>query len=132
MKIKAPYGYCPLCSLPGVMRERCPRGNDRCAVGHVYPSASALPAPLSVSSMPQAASSSTAYLMLALDVSVSPPKIFGCTTFSEDTPTGTDKVRYFTVLERKGVDFGHAVECVESALDLPYYQWAKPLYRRRG
>lgn len=40
-------GYCPICGLPGVMRERRPNGNDRCAMGHIYPSATAKPDPVS-------------------------------------------------------------------------------------
>ena len=34
----APYGYCPQCGAPGIARERCIGGNDRCAKGHDYPS----------------------------------------------------------------------------------------------
>jgi Zn-dependent M16 (insulinase) family peptidase len=40
----APYGYCPTCGIMGVLRERRPNGDDRCAAGHSYPSAKALPA----------------------------------------------------------------------------------------
>lgn len=36
------YGYCPQCGLPGISRERRINGNDTCAQGHVYPSASAI------------------------------------------------------------------------------------------
>lgn len=36
------YGYCPICGLAGITRERRPNGNDRCISGHVYPSAKAL------------------------------------------------------------------------------------------
>jgi len=39
---KHPYGYCPVCLRPGVNRERRPNGNDRCSIGHEYPSAQAL------------------------------------------------------------------------------------------
>lgn len=39
----APYGYCPVCGAVGVSRERRPDGNDKCASGHVYPSARAEP-----------------------------------------------------------------------------------------
>ncbi len=35
------YGFCPICGAPGASRERRPRGNDRCAAGHVYPSSDA-------------------------------------------------------------------------------------------
>lgn len=38
----APYGYCPLCGAPGLTRERRPNGNDRCILGHEYPSRDAL------------------------------------------------------------------------------------------
>jgi DNA-directed RNA polymerase subunit RPC12/RpoP len=34
----AVYGYCPECGAKGVMRERRPNGNDKCANGHTYPS----------------------------------------------------------------------------------------------
>jgi hypothetical protein len=34
----AVYGYCPQCGAKGVMRERRPNGNDKCANGHTYPS----------------------------------------------------------------------------------------------
>ena len=37
----APYGYCPECGAPGVMRERKPDGDDKCSNGHRYPSRSA-------------------------------------------------------------------------------------------
>jgi hypothetical protein len=37
------YGLCPLCSAPGVARERRLDGNDRCSSGHIYPSAMAVP-----------------------------------------------------------------------------------------
>lgn len=37
-----PYGYCPICGAPGVMRERRPNGDDRCANGHTYPSKDAV------------------------------------------------------------------------------------------
>lgn len=38
----APYGKCPICGAPGVMRERRPGGNDRCENGHEYPSREAV------------------------------------------------------------------------------------------
>lgn len=41
---KLPYGACPHCGKPGVVRERCPNGNDTCAGGHVYPSKAAVAA----------------------------------------------------------------------------------------
>lgn len=37
----AMFGFCPECGLPGVTRETIQDGNDRCAGGHVYPSAKA-------------------------------------------------------------------------------------------
>jgi hypothetical protein len=37
----AVYGYCPTCGAKGVMRERRPNGNDKCANGHTYPSSKA-------------------------------------------------------------------------------------------
>ena len=40
-----PYGYCPKCGAPGVIRERRPDGNDRCANGHTYPSRASLAQP---------------------------------------------------------------------------------------
>jgi hypothetical protein len=39
----AVYGYCPECGAKGVMRERRPNGNDKCANGHTYPSNTATP-----------------------------------------------------------------------------------------
>ena len=36
------YGRCPQCGSAGYMRERRPFGNDICASGHEYPSASAI------------------------------------------------------------------------------------------
>lgn len=42
----APYGYCPRCGQPGVFRARRRNGNDRCAQGHMYPSAKARPEPV--------------------------------------------------------------------------------------
>jgi hypothetical protein len=36
------YGLCPLCSAPGVARERRLGGNDRCSSGHTYPSSTAV------------------------------------------------------------------------------------------
>lgn len=36
------YGYCPICTAPGVSRERGIFGNDRCANGHEYKSSHAL------------------------------------------------------------------------------------------
>jgi len=41
----AVYGYCPECGEKGVMRERRPDGNDKCAKGHTYPSSKATTAP---------------------------------------------------------------------------------------
>lgn len=41
----APYGYCPLCGARGMSRERRPNGNDRCDMGHTYPSSEAMPTP---------------------------------------------------------------------------------------
>jgi len=38
----APYGFCPICGAPGVLRERRPDGNDRCNQGHTYPSRSSV------------------------------------------------------------------------------------------
>ena len=38
----APYGFCPRCGATGRSRERRPNGNDRCALGHIYPSATAI------------------------------------------------------------------------------------------
>ncbi|CAB4139710.1 hypothetical protein UFOVP352_42 [uncultured Caudovirales phage] len=32
----AVYGHCPECGAKGVMRERRPNGNDKCANGHTY------------------------------------------------------------------------------------------------
>lgn len=37
------YGYCPRCGCAGQTRERRPDGDDRCVLGHKYPSASAVP-----------------------------------------------------------------------------------------
>jgi DnaJ-class molecular chaperone len=37
----AVYGYCPECGEKGVMRERRPDGNDKCANGHIYQSCKA-------------------------------------------------------------------------------------------
>ena len=37
----AVYGYCPECGAKGVMRERRPDGNDKCANGHTYQSCKA-------------------------------------------------------------------------------------------
>jgi hypothetical protein len=37
----AVYGYCPECGAKGVMRERRPGGNDKCANGHTYQSCKA-------------------------------------------------------------------------------------------
>lgn len=31
-----PYGYCPICSIPGMSRERRINGNDMCFNGHIY------------------------------------------------------------------------------------------------
>ena len=39
----AVYGYCPECGAKGVMRERRPNGNDKCANGHTYPSSKSTP-----------------------------------------------------------------------------------------
>lgn len=39
----AVYGYCPECNAKGVMRERRPNGNDKCANGHTYPSSKSTP-----------------------------------------------------------------------------------------
>ena len=39
----AAYGYCPECGEKGVMRERRPNGNDKCANGHTYPSSKSAP-----------------------------------------------------------------------------------------
>lgn len=36
------YGRCPQCGAPGLTRERCLGGNDRCQAGHEYPSRSAV------------------------------------------------------------------------------------------
>ena len=41
----SPYGFCPVCGLPGVKRERRPGGNDVCAGNHCYPSRDALKEP---------------------------------------------------------------------------------------
>ena len=35
------YGYCPLCCQPVSSRQRRPDGNDRCKMGHEFPSAMA-------------------------------------------------------------------------------------------
>ena len=40
------YGFCPECGAPGVSRERRPNGDDRCANGHIYPSAVSTPTPI--------------------------------------------------------------------------------------
>lgn len=42
----APYGYCPICSKPGMTREQVPGGKDRCQAGHIYASLMARPAPV--------------------------------------------------------------------------------------
>ena len=39
----AVYGYCPECGAKGVMRERRPNGNDKCANGHTYPLSTSTP-----------------------------------------------------------------------------------------
>jgi hypothetical protein len=41
----AVYGYCPECGAKGVMRERRPDGNDKCANGHTYQSCKAIRTP---------------------------------------------------------------------------------------
>jgi hypothetical protein len=38
------FGFCPTCGAAGSSRDKRPFGNDRCANGHEYPSAAALPA----------------------------------------------------------------------------------------
>lgn len=38
---KAILGHCPTCGAKGVMREKRPNGNDKCANGHTYPSTKA-------------------------------------------------------------------------------------------
>lgn len=40
--VETPYGFCPQCGAPGHTRERRPGGNDTCAGGCTYPSASAV------------------------------------------------------------------------------------------
>jgi hypothetical protein len=42
-ELVAVYGYCPECGAKGVMRERRPNGNDKCANGHTYPSSTSTP-----------------------------------------------------------------------------------------
>jgi len=42
---EAVYGYCPECGAKGVMRERRPDGNDKCANGHTYQSCKATQQP---------------------------------------------------------------------------------------
>ena len=42
-ELVAVYGYCPECGAKGVMRERRPNGNDKCANGHTYPSSASTP-----------------------------------------------------------------------------------------
>ena len=39
----AVYGYCPECGAKGVIRERRPNGDDKCANGHTYPSSTSTP-----------------------------------------------------------------------------------------
>ena len=39
------YGFCPVCTKPGQVRERRINGNDTCVNGHVYPSAKAIADP---------------------------------------------------------------------------------------
>jgi hypothetical protein len=36
------YGYCPVCLSRGISRERRPDGDDRCEMGHYYPSRAAI------------------------------------------------------------------------------------------
>lgn len=36
------YGYCPICGMPGILRERRLNGNDKCQNGHTYPSKDAV------------------------------------------------------------------------------------------
>jgi transposase-like protein len=43
---KSPYGYCPICGAPGVMRERQIDGDDKCRNGHYYPSKKAIDMPV--------------------------------------------------------------------------------------
>ena len=53
-ELVAVYGYCPECGAKGVMRERRPNGNDKCANGNTYPS--------NTSPQPQPAQEPVAYL----------------------------------------------------------------------
>ncbi len=42
------YGYCPLCTAPGVKRERRPNGDDTCKTGHTYFSSDAVNQPADI------------------------------------------------------------------------------------
>jgi hypothetical protein len=64
----AVYGYCPECGAKGVMRERRPDGNDKCANGHTYQSCKATQPPQSTEQEP--------WCM----------KMNGCTAKCEDCP----------------------------------------------
>ena len=53
---------------------------------------------------------STAYLLLGMDISVSPPKLLGVDVFSEDNPTSLMSTRFFPVRSVRGETYGDALD----------------------
>lgn len=76
---------------------------------------------------------SSAHLMVVLDVSVSPPKFIGARILSEENPTKTSKVQFLQVMEARASSFGEAHEKLMSFIQSPqgliFYKWVLPYLR---
>lgn len=70
----------------------------------------------------------TAYLVMVLDVTVTPPRICGAGIFSEATPTMRDGLVPVVITSYRSMEgYGDARQRLESRLRESEYAWVKPL-----
>lgn len=69
-----------------------------------------------------------AFLLLALDITQTPPAVRGAAVFSEERPTqDASKIRWATLVSTPGADYEEALAQMRCLLSSPWYAWVAPL-----
>lgn len=75
---------------------------------------------------------SCAYLVLVLNVAVSPPRIVGVDIFSEPGPTMRSGFFPIVITEYRSLEgYGDAKQRLLKQIEQPLYEWVKPLFAKR-
>lgn len=106
------YGYCPECGEPGESRQRLINGNDRCIMGHSYPSSDALDErPISNQSAPDDRAKQINNLHLDAEIAKLVRSIFNAGNFEVETVNEAILLKLF---ELKGTP----INCLKSCRDI--------------